>query len=101
MAITKIIKFNVKPDHSDVFKSALLDNKKGTDNETGCLKMQLFVENTNLNLLFVYERWLDDAAFASHATQAYTQRMLALFDSALQNLLSLLICAIHNLRLSP
>ena len=45
--------------------------------------MRLYVDNTNPNLFFVYERWLDDAAFASHATQVYTQRMLALFDSAL------------------
>ncbi|WP_133013433.1 putative quinol monooxygenase [Marinomonas flavescens] len=83
MAITKIIKFNVKPDHSDAFKNALLDNKKGTESEAGCLEMRLYVDNTNPNLFFVYERWLDDAAFASHATQVYTQRMLALFDSAL------------------
>ena len=83
MAITKLIKFNVKPDHSDTFKNALLDNKKGTESEVGCLEMRLYVDNTNPNLFFVYERWLDDSAFASHATQVYTQRMLALFDSAL------------------
>lgn len=83
MAITKIIKFNVKSDHSDVFKNALLNNKKGADNEAGCLEMRLYIDNKNPNLFFVYERWLDDAAFASHATQAHTQSMVGLLDTAL------------------
>ncbi|MEL0613041.1 putative quinol monooxygenase [Marinomonas arenicola] len=83
MALTKIIKFTVKTDHSDAFKNALLDNKKGSDTETGCLEMRVYVDKTKPNVFFVYERWLDEASLISHTTQPHTQRMVSLFETAL------------------
>jgi len=83
MAISKIIKFTIKPDYTETFKTALLENRNGAVSESGCLAMRLYTDNQNPNIFFVYERWLDESAFIFHSTQAHTQRMLALFDDAL------------------
>lgn len=81
--ITKIVKFDVKPDSSEAFKAALIENKTGTLAEIGSIEMRLFVDNKNPHLFFAYERFANVAAFDAHMEQSYTKSLITLFDTAL------------------
>jgi quinol monooxygenase YgiN len=83
--VNQIVKFDVKPEHAATFKAALVENKKGADQETGCLELKLFVDNANPSLFFAYERFEDEAAVAHHTQQPYTQRAFELMEIALQS----------------
>ncbi|AZG73498.1 putative quinol monooxygenase [Shewanella livingstonensis] len=80
---TQIIKFTVKPQYQQSFKDALITNKNGTRKEKGNTDMAIFVDNTNPNIFFAYERWQDATAFEFHKNQAYTQDFITLLDDTL------------------
>ena len=82
--MNQIVKFIVKPEWSTVFKTALIEDKKGGEQEVGCLEMKVFVDNKNPNIFFAHERFNDQAAIGHHMQQPYTQKLLRLFDTALQ-----------------
>lgn len=81
--ITKIIKFAVKPEASEYFKTVLSENKTGAAKESGSVEMRIFADRKNLNLFFSYERFTDEAALNAHKEQSYTQKLIGLFDTAL------------------
>ncbi len=83
--ITKIVKFEVKPEASESFKIVLSENKTGAAKEAGSVEMHIFVDRKNPNLFFSYESFTDEAALNTHKEQSYTQKLIGLFDTALVN----------------
>jgi quinol monooxygenase YgiN len=81
--ITKILKFEVKPEASKSFKTVLSENKTGAAQEAGSVEMRIFVDRNNPNIFFSYERFTDEAAVNTHKEQPYTQKLIGLFDTAL------------------
>lgn len=79
-----VFNFYIKPECTTVFKTALLEDKKGTEQETGNLEMKIFVNNNNPNIFFAYERFNDQISIDHHMQQPYTQKLFELFDTALQ-----------------
>jgi len=83
--IIQIVKFTVQLEHSDAFKAALIDDKKGAEQEVGFLEMRLFVDKNQPHVFFGYVRWKDQAALDAHMKQPYTQKVAELVDTVLQN----------------
>ncbi|MFT6924786.1 MAG: quinol monooxygenase YgiN [Psychromonas sp.] len=81
--INKIVKFNVKPEHIQTFKSALVEHKQNTQKETHFVAMRIYVDNHNSHLFFIYERFEDQQAVDFHITQPYTVKFGELLDAAL------------------
>lgn len=82
--ITQIVKFTVKPEATAAFKTALIDDKKGPEKESGFLEMRLFTDRKQPHIFFGYERWEDAAALAEHMKQPYTQHVAELVDTVLE-----------------
>ncbi|WP_111707592.1 putative quinol monooxygenase [Lutibacter citreus] len=83
--INLIIKFTVKPKHTEEFKNVLLENKKGAEQEEGFRGMNLFVDNKNPNVFFAYDSWKDEAALESHKNTIHVQNMMKLAETALES----------------
>jgi len=82
--LNQIIKFTVKSDYKDAFQAALLEAKKGTQQETGNVEVKQFVDNNNPNVFFEYMRWEDQAAIEHHQTQDYVTNIMNLAQDALE-----------------
>lgn len=81
--LNQIVKFTVKPDQADTFKTTLLANKHRAMREPGFHEMRLFADKKDPNIIFAYERLQDKAALAHHMAQPATKAMLELAPSAL------------------
>ena len=88
--IHQIVKFNVKPDHLESFKTALLEDKKNAEQEAGYLEMKLFEDKNKPNIIFCYERWKDQDALDYHREHPYTVKICRLVDTALASPLEIL-----------
>ncbi|WP_121627908.1 putative quinol monooxygenase [Poseidonibacter antarcticus] len=73
--INKIVKFDVKPEYIESFKTALLNDKENTKKELGCVEFRVYVDNKNPSLFFTYERFIDQAAFENHLNQDYVKEL--------------------------
>ncbi|MCL1065699.1 antibiotic biosynthesis monooxygenase [Shewanella olleyana] len=99
MAFTQILKFTVKPESRDKFVAALMHNKQQSAQETGNIAMRLYVDNSNTNVLFAYDRWQDEEALNYHLQQTYTQKLLALAETTLAEPID--IQTLHDSALTP
>lgn len=82
--ITQIVKFNVKPEHYDSFKAALIEDKQNAEQEEGFVEMRLFTDLRKPNIIFSYERWKDQDALDYHREHPYTVKICQLLDTALR-----------------
>ena len=83
--INQIVKFDVKSEHINEFKAALIADKKGAEQEVGSLELSLFQDNKQPNIFFAYERWQDQAAIDAHMAEPYTVKVLELAEVASQS----------------
>jgi len=67
--ITVISKFNIKPNHIEMFKTAMLENQKEVQKEAGNQEMKLFQDTNNPSIFFVYGRTKDEAALNTHVAE--------------------------------
>ena len=81
--INKIIKFDVKPEYTETFKTALLNNQRKAQLESRCVEFRFFVDNNNPNLFFTYERFIDQSAFETHKKQSYVQEIAKIAPESL------------------
>lgn len=63
---TQISKFFVKTENRTNFKAALLRKKQVADSDQDYTEMRLFQDDEDPNIIFVYERMLDDATLKTH-----------------------------------
>lgn len=83
--ITQIIKFDIKPEQVNDFKSALIAVKKEAVQEAGCLEISIFQDNKQPNIFFEYSRYQDQAALDAHLKEAYTGKIIELADNLSQS----------------
>ncbi|MBU2982825.1 antibiotic biosynthesis monooxygenase [Lentibacter algarum] len=79
--LTRILTFDVKPEHTEGFRAAFLEAKAGTENEAGFEEARLFVDNGNPNRFFAYERLQEDAQ-EFHKAQPYTKNLMAFVEKS-------------------
>lgn len=84
--LTQIVKFDIKAEHVETFKAALLNDQKGASNDDGCLEMRLFQDKKQPGILFAYERFKDISALINHAEQTYSKAVFDLVEQSSQSL---------------
>lgn len=83
--INQIVKFIVKPEHSEAFKAALTEDKKVAGQEPGLVEMRFFVDNDKHNVFFGYERWEDQDSIDKCREQPCTKKIGKLIDTVLES----------------
>ena len=83
--LNQIVRFTVKPEQTEAFKAALIADKRGAQTEAGCVEMRFFSQNDQPNVIFAYERFVNQAALEHHATQPYVTEVFKLAKTALAN----------------
>ncbi|MFD1552666.1 antibiotic biosynthesis monooxygenase [Putridiphycobacter roseus] len=78
-----IVKFTTKPEGREVFMEALLENRKGAQNEDGFVGMNLFEDTKNPNIIFAYDSWKDDTALEHHKQSVHALNMLKVAETTL------------------
>jgi quinol monooxygenase YgiN len=76
MEIFVFARFRARPGNEDRVAEAILDNLPPTRAEPGCLGIQIYRSIRDPQLFFIYSRWVDEAAFETHATLPHTVRFL-------------------------
>ena len=81
--INQMVTFRVKPEYLDIFKAALIEDKKNAQQEPGCVEIRLFSGRQTPGLIFCYERWKDQDALDYHREHPYSVKICSLVDTAL------------------
>lgn len=62
-----IAPIQIKDGHKDAFIEAMLDDAKGSVNdEPGCLRFDVIQDSDDPNRIWLYEVYVDEAAFEAH-----------------------------------
>ena len=64
-------------------EQALRDVVGPSREEQGCLSFHLFRSMRDRRLFYIHSRWMDEAAFQTHAELSHTVRFLACVDALL------------------
>ncbi len=80
------VTFQVKPEHADKFLKRILQQASDSVRlEQGCLQFDVLVDEQDPNTVFLYETYLDAAAFETHCATDhfadYSQAVAELFES--------------------
>lgn len=70
-----IVKIDIKPEFREPFMESMLEDARGAqDDEPGCLRFDVIQDEKDQNRIFLYEVYLDQAAFDAHiAAPHFTQ----------------------------
>ena len=79
--LTRIFTFDVTPEHTAAFRASFLEAKAGTEKEAQFEEAKLFVDNSNPNRFFAYERLQDDAE-AFHNAQPYVKQLFEFLETS-------------------
>jgi quinol monooxygenase YgiN len=63
---------------------ALLEVVRPSRDEAGCVSFHVFRSMRDRRLFYIHSRWVDEAAFQTHATLAHTRRFLERMDVLLE-----------------
>jgi quinol monooxygenase YgiN len=69
-------RFHAREGQADAVAQALREVIAPTEEEPGCVMIQAFRATRDADLFYIHSRWIDEAAFESHAAQVHTVRFL-------------------------
>jgi (4S)-4-hydroxy-5-phosphonooxypentane-2,3-dione isomerase len=75
--IANFVAFQLKPGQRDAFIEASLGNSRGSIEGPGCVATSIFADPARPNVAYVFEVFVDEAAFNNHHDQPYYQQWLA------------------------
>lgn len=81
--INLIVKFTTTPEGKEAFLEALLENRKGSQQEAGFVSMKLFEDTQDSNVIIAYDVWKDEAAVESHKDTVHALSMMKVAESTL------------------
>lgn len=65
--IALIVTVNIKPERREAFMEALMGDARGAnEDEPGCLRFDVIQDGSDLNRIYLYEVYRDDAALEAH-----------------------------------
>ena len=76
MELFVFARFHARPGNEAAMAEAMLENMPPTRAEPGCLGIQAYRSIRDPQLFFIYSRWVDEAAFETHANLPHTVRFL-------------------------
>ena len=69
------VTLHVKPEHLDAFLASMLDDARGSVNhEPGCFRFDVHQDDKDPSTIYLYEVYLDRAAFDEHLKQPHFTR---------------------------
>jgi (4S)-4-hydroxy-5-phosphonooxypentane-2,3-dione isomerase len=76
---TLMVRIQVKPEHREEFLKGIteLDARASLENEPGCLRFDVMVDESDPNVVLLYEVYRDKAAFEEHGKSAHIARWRA------------------------
>ena len=81
--LTLLATFNTKPEYTEQFKAALIDDLHNAKKEPGNVTMELYQHNEKKNVLYFFERWKSKEALDEHFKKPYTKGVFELAEKAL------------------
>jgi quinol monooxygenase YgiN len=81
--VTMLVTFNVKAEHREAFKNALISDRKGAASEKGNISMELYEQKDKPNTFYLFERWVNKKSLDEHFTKKYAKDVLVLNKTAL------------------
>ena len=78
-------RFHAHEDQDAAVAAALRAVVIPTRAEPGCLAINAFRSTRDRRLFFIHSRWLDEAAFETHATLSHTVRFIALVQTLIDH----------------
>ena len=77
-AFSILVKLQVhQPQHKALFEEALIADVAGAHTEKGNIAMELYQDNSDSNVYFIYEIWENRAALDTHFAKPWTQAAFA------------------------
>jgi autoinducer 2-degrading protein len=71
-AFVVVVEFAIRPAHADAFREAMVENaRRSLDAEPGCVQFDVCVDPGDPARVFLYERYVDEAAFRAHLAAAH------------------------------
>jgi autoinducer 2-degrading protein len=84
-AVVLVLELLVKPEHRDEFVEALFEDANGAlDNEAGCLRFDVTVDQADPNRFMLFEVYRSAEARQIHRAAPYLRRVSAGLDTWLQ-----------------
>jgi len=81
--MVQLVIFTVKPECVKEFKVACLKSLELSLKEEGNMDMKLYTDKQKANVIYVWSRWKNDAAYEFHKQQKYTKSLGELAGKAL------------------
>lgn len=75
--IANFVLFSLLPGTRSAFLEASLENSRGSVNGKGCVATSFFGDPTNPDIAYVFEVFVDKAAFEAHHEQPYYKAWIA------------------------
>ena len=84
MEVVIFARFHASEGQEDTVAAALREQVPGVRAEPGCLAIGAYRSTRDARLFWIHSRWIDEAAFETHAelrrTQRFVERMQELID---------------------
>ncbi|MGQ1909106.1 putative quinol monooxygenase [Marinifilum sp. RC60d5] len=80
-----LVEFTIKADRFQEFKKAAIHSLNLSQQEDGNLEMKLYTDKNRPNILFVYSRWKNEAAYETHTTFSYSKDLGLLAKEVLES----------------
>ena len=77
MELSIFARFHAREGQGAAVAAALQDVVGPSREEPGCLSIDAFRSTLDLRLFYIHSRWLDDAAFETHALMPHTVQFIA------------------------
>lgn len=83
---TVVVEFRIRPAHVHAFHQAIVENARlSVERETGCHQFDVCRDPADPSLFFLYELYVDEAAFKVHLQSAHFLSMNALTTPWVEN----------------
>jgi quinol monooxygenase YgiN len=76
MELFVFARFHARPGQEASLEAALRDVAGPSRAEPGCLELNPFRSKRDARLFYIHSRWVDEAAFDTHATLPHTVRFI-------------------------
>ncbi len=77
------VRLHAREGEESAVEQALRDVAGPSRQEKGCLSFHLFRSTRDRRLFYIHSRWMDEAAFQTHAELRHTVRFLGRVDALL------------------
>ncbi|MGK7882403.1 MAG: putative quinol monooxygenase [Crocosphaera sp.] len=76
-----LVKFDVVPEYKNTLIQVLREDGEGSlENESGTISFDVIQDSSNPNVIFLYEKYQNQAAFETHTQGIYCQKAIEILN---------------------